>query len=110
MNLYVKELYVKELYVKELYVKELYGKELYVKELFRTFRTSVPNILEENEFQMFELFLKSNASLSFGIGFSMSESPRSTHFQPDWSEMRSNLERNLFRTFPKGGSLYIKTL
>ena len=28
----------------------------------------------------------------------MSESPRSTHFQPDWSEIRSNFERNLFRT------------
>ena len=28
----------------------------------------------------------------------MSESPRSTHFQPDWSEIRSNFERDLFRT------------
>ena len=27
----------------------------------------------------------------------MSENPRSTHFQPDWSEIRSNFERNLFR-------------
>ncbi len=41
---------------------------------------------------MFELFLKSNAILSFGIGFSMSESPLGTNFQPDWSEIRSNLE------------------
>ena len=37
-------------------------------------------LLEEKSFQVFELFLKSNAILIFGIGFSMSESPQGPIF------------------------------
>ena len=42
---------------------------------------AVIRLLEEKWFQVFELFLKSNARLGFGIGFSMSKSPRGTYFQ-----------------------------
>ena len=62
----------------------LHGAELWPFEVIR--------LLEEKWFQVFELFLKSNAILGFGIGFSMSESPPGTNFQPYWTEIRSNLE------------------
>ena len=41
--------------------------------------------------QVVELFLTINKTFSFGIGFSMSESPPGTNFQPDWSEVHPNL-------------------
>ena len=62
----------------------LHGAELWPFEVIR--------LLEETLFRVFEFFLKSNAILGFGIGFSMSKSPRGTNDQPYWTEMCSNLE------------------
>ena len=60
--------------------------------MFGTMLRTVQNkkCVFEQKFQIVELVLKSNASLGFGIGFSMSESPRGCNFQPDWTEIRPN--------------------
>ena len=58
--------------------------------------SSVPTVSVEDNYKtlrrknnpFFELFLKSNATLGFGIGFGMSKSPQGTYFQPYQTEIR----------------------
>ena len=50
---------------------------------------------------IFELVLKSKAILGFGIGFSMSQSPRGTNFQPYWSSISKSCIKSCIKTTGK---------
>ena len=76
----------------------LHGAELWPFEVIRLLEEKLLN------FQILEFFLKSNASLGFGIGFSMSKSPPGTYFQPYWTEIHpsyKNLNKSLYKSVYK---------